>query len=147
MKILEDNGRSRIITRRTEVEVEFHQVDMMQVVHNSHYLRWFELGRMQILESILPLSWAVTNRVATPVVRNECDYLWPAVYGDKLIITTRHRKVTHYDGRFRFEHSIAHSGTKRELARGKTEVTVVDLHGHQLLRDIPVQIWDKYQTL
>lgn len=127
--------------------VEFHHVDMMQVVHNSQYFRWFERGRMQILDEVVPMGWAVKHKIATPVVRNMCDYLWPAVYGDRLTVTTRHRKLDRYEGRFCFDHSICHNRTKRELARGRTEVTVVDLDGHRLVRDMPEDLWARYQAL
>ncbi|MCU0665171.1 MAG: acyl-CoA thioesterase [Myxococcota bacterium] len=149
MSTLANSGpaTSRIITRRLEVEVEFHHVDMMQVVHNSHYLRWFERGRMQILDEVIPIDWGIEHKIATPVVRNACDYLWPAVYGDLLMVTTRHRMLERYEGRFCFDHSIAHRRTKRELARGRTEVAVVDLQGHRLLREVPRELWERYQAL
>jgi YbgC/YbaW family acyl-CoA thioester hydrolase len=137
----------RTITRRCEVKVEFHHVDMMQVVHNSHYFRWFELGRLAIMEDIFPMSWALENRIATPVVMNHCDYLWPAVYGDALIVTTRHRIAERWEGRFSFDHSISNRGTKNELCRGRSEITVVNLATARLVKDIPPDAWARYQAL
>ena len=138
---------SRTITRRLVVEVEFHHVDMMQVVHNSHYFRWFEKGRMAILEEVFPMPWAIENKIATPVVMNHCDYLWPAAYGDTLVVTTRHRKVDQWDGRFLFEHSVSNRKTKVELCRGSTEVTIVDLGSRRLVKEIPADIWQRYCEL
>ena len=135
------------ITRKVEVEVEFHHVDMMRVVHNSEYLRWFEKGRLGVLEEIMPVSWAVENRIATPVVMNHCEYLSPAAYGDALIVTTRHKKVDHWDGRFVFEHSISNPKTKVELCFGKSAVTVIDLRTGRLLKTLPDEAWDRYLAL
>ncbi len=138
---------SHTITRRSEVRVEFHHVDMMQVVHNSHYLRWFELGRLAVMEDIFPMSWAIENRVATPVVMNHCEYLWPAVYGDELVVTTRHRICDHWQGRFVFEHSISNKKNKKELCRGQSALTVIDMENSRLVKEIPELAWSRYLAL
>ena len=66
---------SETITRRVTVEVEFHHLDMMRVVHNSQYLCWFERGRFAVLEDVFPMQWAIDNMVGTPVVMSHCEYL------------------------------------------------------------------------
>ena len=138
---------ARIITRRAQVVVEFRHVDMMQVVHNTHYLAWFELGRLAVLESVFPMSWAVANRIATPVVESHCAYLQPATYGDELVVTTRHRLLERWEGRFHFEHAISNARSKRELATGWSAVTVLDMAGGRLVKEIPPEIWDRYLAL
>ena len=135
------------ITRRAEVRVEFHHVDMMQVVHNSHYLRWFEIGRLAVMEDIFPMTWAVENGIATPVVMNHCDYLWPAVYGDTLVVTTKHRMSDRWEGRFLFNHSISNKKNKRELCRGQSAITVVDMNNARLVKEIPDEAWERYRSL
>lgn len=137
----------RVVTRRLTVEVEFHQVDMMQVVHNAEYFRWFERGRLLVLEDIFPMAWAIENRIATPVVSNRCEYLAPATYGDRLVVTTRHRLAERWDGRFVFEHSISNAKTKVELCFGESAVTVLDLSSRRLVKDIPADIWARYRAL
>ncbi|MFO8073993.1 MAG: thioesterase family protein [Polyangia bacterium] len=138
---------SRIVTRRVRIEVEFHHVDMMRVAHNAQYLRWFEKGRMAVLEEIFPLDWAIEERIGTPVVLNHCEYLWPAVYGDELVVTTRHRKLDSYEGRMTFDHSISHARRKLELARGRTAITAIDMAGGRPLRRIPEEAWRRYREL
>lgn len=138
---------SRIITRRSQVVVEFQHVDMMQVVHNAHYLRWFELGRLAVLEGVFPMAWAVEHRIATPVVVNHCEYLQPAAYGDELVVITRHKLIDRWEGRFHFDHAISNARTKRELATGYSAVTVLDMASGRLIKDIPAAIWDRYLAL
>ena len=138
---------SRIITRRSQVVVEFQHVDMMQVVHNAHYLRWFELGRLAVLEGVFPMAWAVEHRIATPVVVNHCEYLQPAAYGDELVVITRHKLLDRWEGRFHFDHAISNARTKRELATGYSVVTVLDMAGGKLIKEIPAEIWDRYLAL
>ncbi len=138
---------TRTVTRRLTVEVEFHQVDMMQVVHNSEYFRWFEKGRLQLLNDVFPMSWAIENKIVTPVVMNHAEYLSPAAYGDVLVVTTKHTLADHWDGRFLFDHSISNAKTKVELSCGQSAVTVLDLNSHVLIKEIPKEVWDRYQAL
>ena len=138
---------ARIITRSAEVRVEFRHVDMMQVVHNSHYIAWFEIGRLAVLEEVFPMSWAVEHRIATPVVVNHCEYLWPATYGDALVVITRHKLLDRWEGRFLFDHAISHLDTKRELAVGTSAVTVVDMAAQKPVKEIPPEIWARYAAL
>jgi acyl-CoA thioester hydrolase len=138
---------AHICTRRLDVEVEFHQVDMMQVVHNSEYFRWFEKGRLALLEEVLPMRWMIENRIGAPVVLNHCEYLWPAVFGDRLACTTRHRLLERYEGRLEFEHSIVRYRGKLELAGGRTAIALVDLDRRRLVRELPGEIWDRYRGL
>ena len=140
-------AKKRTIISRLSVEVEFHQVDMMHVVHNSEYFRWFEKGRLQIMEDIFPVSWAVENKIATPVVMNHAEYLWPARFGEVLVVTTRHRIMDRWDGRFVFEHSISNEKTKKELCFGQSAITVMDLGSGRLVKEISDDIWARYQAL
>lgn len=138
---------ARLVVRKVQGEVEFHHVDMMQVMHNSQYLRFFEKGRLSLLEEVVPLAWAVEHRFATPVVMNHCDYLAPARFGDRVVVTTRHRKLETWAGRFVFEHSMSNPRTKAELARGSTAITVIDFETGRLVKELPEDIWRRYLAL
>lgn len=135
------------ITRKVTVEVEFHHLDMMRVVHNSQYLCWFERGRFAVLDDVFPMAWAIENMIGTPVVSSSCEYLAAVHYGDVLLVTTRHRRCAEWDGRFVFEHSISNVKTKVEVCRGATAVTVVDLNTGKLFKELPPEVWERYRAL
>ena len=84
----------RSIIRKLSLTPRFHQVDMMGVVHNAEYFRWFEEGRLGIMWDMLPLQEARERGLAFPVTENSCKYLKFAGFGDSLILTTVHRIVT-----------------------------------------------------
>ncbi len=137
-------GPPSTIKRRLTVDVEFHQVDMIRVVHNAVYFLWFEKGRLDVIEQFFPLAVALEKRMALPVVENHCEYRWPAVLGDTLVVTTTHRKTDHWSGRFLFEHTITHLRTKREICTGRSAVTVVDLDTRRPVKHLPEEIWECY---
>lgn len=138
--------KRRIVTR-TPVTVEFHHVDMMQVVHNAQYFKWFEKGRLAIVEQFISVHWAAAVGIAMPVVKNYCEYLYPAVFGDELVVTTRHTLQDRWTGRFSFDHSISNRKTKAELCRGNSDVTVTDLSGRRVLKELPPEAWARYESL
>ena len=137
----------RVVVRRHRVEVEFHHVDMMRIVHNVQYLKWFEKGRFSIVNALFEDDDSARYRFLVPVVMNHCVYLTPARLGDPLVITTRHPVVERWAGRFRFEHSISHERTKLELASGESEVTVVEASTFRPVRDLPETIWNCYKKI
>ena len=139
-------ARQQIIDR-SRVSVAFHHVDMMQIVHNVQYLKWFEQGRLRLLERFISVQWAVENGLAVPVVQNRCEYLSPAYLWDELVLTTRHTLQDRWTGRFSFEHSISNQKTKVELCRGGSDVTVTDMRGRHVLKTIPPEVWARYDAL
>jgi YbgC/YbaW family acyl-CoA thioester hydrolase len=139
--------RGRLIVRKMLIEPDFHQVDMMGVAHNAAYFHWFEKGRLALLWEMLPFDEAMELRLALPVIRHECDYRTATRYGDRLILTTTHEIQAQYEGRLIFEHSLVHETNKTEIARAITALTIMDMESKQLIREFPVKVWERYQSL
>jgi acyl-CoA thioester hydrolase len=138
---------ARLIKRKLPVRPLFHQVDMMGVVHNVQYFYWFEEGRMQIAEEILPVAEAVRLHVGMPVTQNTCNYRKPVRYGDELVLYTTHRIQPVYEGRLAFAHSLVNTATKVEIANGTSVGTLVNMLTGQLVKEWPADIWQRYQEL
>jgi acyl-CoA thioester hydrolase len=141
------SAESRLIKRKLEIRPLFHQADMMGVIHNVEYFRWFEEGRLQIMLEVLPISEALALGVAMPVVENHCVYRTPARFGDVLTLVTTHRVSQRYEGSLRFEHSLVNGRNKIEIASGYAVATLVDMSNMQLVREWPADIWERYQNL
>jgi YbgC/YbaW family acyl-CoA thioester hydrolase len=141
------SSNRKVLLDRTRVTVEFHHVDMMQIVHNVQYLHWFEKGRLRLVERFVPVQWALANDVAVPVVMNQCEYLSPATLWDELVVTTRHTLQDRWTGRFSFDHSISNRKTKVELCRGSSDITVTDMIARRVLKELPSELWARYKSL
>ncbi len=139
--------RGRRIVRKLLIEPEFHQIDIMGVVHNAAYFYWFEKGRLEILWNILPFEEAVRFRLGLPVVRHVCNYRKAAKFGDRLILTTTHELLSRYEGRIVFQHSLMHETNKAEIAEAETTLTIMDMQDGHLVREFPVTVWERYQAL
>jgi acyl-CoA thioester hydrolase len=138
---------SRLIKRKMEIRPLFHQADMMGVIHNVEYFRWFEEGRLQIMFEILPMAEALDLGVGMPVVENYCCYKTPARFGDVLTLYTTHRVAAPYEGRLRFDHSLVNNKNKAEIACGYAVATLVDMSTMQLIKQWTAKLWERYQSL
>ncbi len=143
----EQPTRGRRIIRKLLIAPEFHQVDIMGMVHNAAYFYWFEKGRLDILWAILPFEEAVRLRLGLPVVRHVCNYRKAARFGDSLVLTTTHELLPRYEGRLVFQHSLMHETNKTEIAEAETTLTIMDMRDGQLVRDFPAEVWKRYQSL
>ncbi|HEX2958360.1 MAG TPA: thioesterase family protein [Chitinispirillaceae bacterium] len=123
---------------------EFHQVDMMGVVHNLVYLHWFESCRNKMLFSVIPPEDALSFGIALPVTKNVCNHSGFTRLGDTVVVTTRHRVFTTYQGSFVFHHSIVNKRDKKEVASGETVLTTVQWPSGKLLREFPEDLYKRY---
>ncbi len=139
--------RGRLVVRKMAIEPEFHQVDMLGMVHNVAYFHWFERGRLALLWEILPFAEAVRLHLGLPVVRHVCEYLKAAHFGDHLVLTTTHEIQPRYEGRLVFRHSLVHEGNKAEIATAETALTIMDVRTGQLVREFPHDVWNRYQAI
>ncbi|MBR5862508.1 MAG: acyl-CoA thioesterase [Bacteroidales bacterium] len=71
------------------LDVRYYETDQMGIVHHSNYIRYFECGRMAMLEEVgLPMHKIEETGVMLPIISVECRYKWPAKLGDKLKIVS-----------------------------------------------------------
>jgi len=77
------------VPHRIETRVTYADTDAMGIVYYSHYLRWFEMGRTELMRS-LGIAYKEMESQGTylPVSEVFCRYLVSAKYDDVLIIET-----------------------------------------------------------
>ncbi len=69
------------------MRVLFGDTDAMGVAYYGRYLRWFEVGRTELMRKWgLPYSNLADRGIHLPVRRAECVYLLPARYDDEIHI-------------------------------------------------------------
>ncbi len=76
-----------MIKTETNIEVRYYETDLMGIVHHSNYIRYFEYGRIKMLEELgLPISKIEGEGIMLPVVSTFCTYKTPSRMGDTLRI-------------------------------------------------------------
>ena len=107
----------------TEVRVRFAETDAQGVAHNSNYLVWFEVARIDYLEHHAGGYQRLRDeRIESLVLESHVRYLAPAVFDDRLLVNARCLDVR--GARFRFEYAITRDGAV--IADGWTRHGTVD---------------------
>ena len=122
-----------------ELRVRYDEVDPMGFVHHSNYLRFFEIGRTELLRAsggnYRDMEEAGQLVV---VIRVDCRYRKPARYDDVIQIHTRIDRVT--AGKIIHEYKIERSGER--LVDATVTLAVIDRDGN--LQRVPQMLIDRY---
>ncbi|MBR0600333.1 acyl-CoA thioesterase [Sinanaerobacter chloroacetimidivorans] len=74
-----------MIEHKTVVRVIYADTDAMGVVYHTNYIKWFEIGRTELLRSLgYPYAQFEEEGVMLPLVECSCKYKIPAKYDDLL---------------------------------------------------------------
>ncbi len=120
----------------TRVRVRFADTDAQGIAHNTSYLVWFEVARVEYLRAYAGGYQALRDQgVEALVLETFCRYRVPAVFDDVLDVYTR--CVDLRGARFRYEYSIVREdGTL--MADGWTAHACVD---GATLKPVRVPAW------
>jgi len=113
---------------RYVVRVRYGDTDQMGFAYYANYLRWFEIGRAEMMRS-LGMSYRAIEEsgIQLPVMEAHCRYLEPARYDDEVAIETG---VAHQGrARVHFGYRIVRVSDGALLAHGGTEHCCLDRQG------------------
>jgi acyl-CoA thioester hydrolase len=110
------------------IRVRYGDTDQMGFAYYAHYLRWFEIGRAEMLRA---LGWSYRSveeaGLQLPVLEACCRYLKPARYDDEVRIETGVLELKRASVRFGYR--IVRDGDGELLAHGETEHCFLDRAG------------------
>jgi acyl-CoA thioester hydrolase len=105
------------------IRVRFAETDAQGVVHNSNYLVWFEVARVDFLEHHAGGYQRLRDEgIESLVLESHARFLSPAFFDDRLLVHTR--CLDERGARFRFEYVVERDGTT--IADGWTAHGTVD---------------------
>ena len=111
-----------------EIRVPYYDVDQMGCVHHSNYLRYFEVGRTELLRQT---GWAYRDleesEVFFVVAKASCTFHLPARYDEVLVVTTTIKRVTL--ARIDHAYELRRKDDGVLLASGQTTLACVDGQG------------------
>lgn len=127
------------------IRVRFYEVDAYSVVWHGHYVGWFEVGRNDLTEQfhIGPLQLKEKNLLA-PVVELNCEYKFPATYGESLLIRTTMERTE--VAKLIFHYRVLSQGNGKVLATSSTTHVLTDLNGNLLYR-VPPEVLERMEAM
>jgi acyl-CoA thioester hydrolase len=115
-------------THKTICRVRYADTDKMGFVYHANYLRWFEIGRYEMLRSMgFSYKSLESKGFYLPLSEMYCKFNTPSQYDDILLIETSFDKG--YRAGMKFDYQIFNENGDKLLAGGYTKHACVDSGG------------------
>ena len=103
----------------------FHDIDPMEVVWHGHYVKYFELARCALLQSIdYDYPQMRDSGYAWPIVDLRAKYVRSARYGQALVVRAT---LVEWENRLKIDYQVRDAGTGDVLTRATSIQVAVDL--------------------
>ena len=124
-----------------ELEVPFHDVDMMEVAWHGHYVRYFEIARCKLLDQLgYNYCQMRDSGYAWPVIDLHVRYVQPLQFQQKVTVTAW---VAEWENRLRVQYLISDSASGARLTKGHTDQVAVNINTKELLLASPAILLEK----
>ena len=123
-----------------EIEVPFHDVDMLKVVWHGHYYKYFEIARTALLKKAC-IDASLMNQLACSfvVIDSQCRHKAPLQFADTATVASWVSKIDH---RIEILYVVRRRSDGRLCAKGRTSLVLIDANGH-FIRKVPREISDR----
>lgn len=76
-------------------QVQYYETDMMQIVHHANYIKWFEEGRIHLMNEIdFGYDEMEAAGVIVPVLSVNAEYRSMVRFGEKVEIETKIKELS-----------------------------------------------------
>lgn len=130
-----------IVTAKARTAAQFYDVDSMRVVWHGYYPRFFELGRVAVMDRIgYGYQAMVDSGFAWPIVDMQIKYVQPIKLAQEIEIEAG---ITEWENRLKIAFLITDAATGQRLTRGHAVQVAVDMQTEQMLWETPPVLREK----
>jgi acyl-CoA thioester hydrolase len=132
------------VSETTEIEVAFHDVDVMAVVWHGHYLKYLENARWKLMDR-LGYGYAAMrdSGYLWPIIETHVRHIRPAAFGDGLAVTA---SLVEWRNRLAINYLIADAANGIRIARGRTVQVAVQRSSGELQFVCPEEFVRRIET-
>jgi len=114
----------------TEIQIPFHDVDMMMVAWHGHYVKYFEVARCDLLDKInYNYLEMLESGYAWPVIDMAVRYVKPARFGQWIVVEA---SLVEYEYRLKIDYLIRDKDTGQKLTKGHTIQVAVNVENQEM---------------
>ncbi|KAF0156503.1 MAG: acyl-CoA thioester hydrolase [Syntrophaceae bacterium] len=133
-----------MLSNYTKVRVIYADTDAMGIVYHTNYIRWFELGRSELMRQ-LGVAYTELAKLSLnlPLTKVSCHYLAPARYDQLVIVETKFDYIKRAS--IKFNSKIWDENQQKVLVEGYTIHACTNNEGK--IRRIPqllLELTEKY---
>jgi acyl-CoA thioester hydrolase len=124
-----------------ELQVQFFDLDPMEVVWHGNYVKYLEVARCALLDSIdYNYGQMKESGYAWPVIDLHVRYAGPATFGQKLRLRA---SITEWENRLKIDYVIFDAASGRRLSRATTTQVAVEIASGEMCFVSPSVLYEK----
>lgn len=124
-----------------EMEVQFFDLDPMQIVWHGNYVKYLEVARCALLDSIgYNYNQMQESGYAWPIIDVSLRYIGSAKFGQRLKLRA---EIVEYENRLKIDYLISDAASGKRLNRASTSQVAVDLSTGEMCFVSPPVLFEK----
>ena len=128
-------------TAEVLIDVPFYDVDLLGVAWHGHYVKYLEIARVALMETISYNYMEMkASGYAWPVTELKLRYVYPARLGQKIRVKATMRE---FEFRIVIDYLITDAETDKRLSKGHTIQVPVDMETEEMLFGAPPVLYQK----
>ena len=126
---------------KVEIEIPFHDVDVLEIAWHGHYAKYFEIARCKLFDQLdYNYPEMRDSGFAWPVIDMHIRYVQPLLFRQKVTVTAW---VAEWENRLRIQYLITDSATGTRLTKGHTDQVAIKISSKELLLASPSILLEK----
>jgi acyl-CoA thioester hydrolase len=128
-------------SRETEIEVQFFDLDPMQIVWHGNYVKYLEVARCALLESVgYNYTQMEQSGYMWPVIDLNLRYVASATFGQRIKVRA---DIVEWENRLKIDYLITDAASGKRLTRASTTQVAVDLKSGEMQFVSPAVLFEK----
>lgn len=124
-----------------EVQVQFYDLDPMEIVWHGNYARYLEIARCALLDSIdYNYVEMKESGYAWPIIDMHLRYIGPATFGQRLRLRA---EIVEWENRLKINYLITDAATGKRVNRATTVQVAVDVSTGEMCFVSPPVLFEK----
>lgn len=124
-----------------EMQVQFFDLDPMQIVWHGNYVKYLEVARCALFDTIdYNYEQMKASGYAWPVIDIGLRYIGAATFGQRLRVRA---EIVEYEQRLKIDYLISDAGTGKRLNRASTTQVAVEIASGDMCFASPRVLFDK----
>jgi acyl-CoA thioester hydrolase len=124
-----------------ELQVQFFDLDPMQIVWHGNYVKYLEVARCALLDKIgYNYEQMRDSGYMWPIIEMNLRYAGPAAFGQRLLLRA---EIVEWENRLRIDYSILDAASGKRLNKATTTQVAVDLKTGEMCFVSPPVLFEK----
>jgi acyl-CoA thioester hydrolase len=124
-----------------EMQVQFFDLDPMQIVWHGNYVKYLEVARCALLDKIdYNYEQMRASGYAWPIIDMHLRYAGPAAFGQRLLLRA---EIVEWENRLRIDYLVSDAASGKRLNRATTTQVAVDIASGEMCFISPAILFEK----